>query len=221
MFIGSQKNGIDLFERRFSIKNYSLLKKNGFFNLQLNLHEYNILIGIILLSSSFFIFNSIFAESSLISSSTINSTEIDTLYNKATSLYDNQRYDEAIQYYDKILAIDPSSVNALNNKGLTLDHLQRYDEAIQYYDKALTIDPSSVTTLENKAVALDHLQRYDEAIQYYDKALTIDPSNKKALNGKSSILAEIKNASWNIFSYIVTLSNPDNEYLPYYGIYPL
>ena len=138
--MGSQ-SVIDLFERPLCTKKYSLLKKNNLFNLQLNLHEYNIIIGILLLSSSFFIFDSIFAQSSLISSSSINSTEVETFYNKVTSLYDNQKYDEAIQYYDKALAIDPSYVNALNNKGLALDNLQRYDEAIQYYDKALAIDP--------------------------------------------------------------------------------
>ena len=34
-----------------------------------------------------------------------------------------------IQYYDKVLAIDPSNVNALNNKAIVLKNLQKYDES--------------------------------------------------------------------------------------------
>jgi tetratricopeptide (TPR) repeat protein len=162
------------------------------FNLQVNLSKYRIIIATIFLSSSFFIFNSIIAEAQLNSPSMINSTQLETLYNTANNFYDNQKYDEAIQYYDKVLAINPSAVGALNSKGLALDHLQRYDEALQSFDKALEIDPSSVNALNNKGLALDHLQRYDEALQSFDKALEIDPSNPKALDGKASILSKVK-----------------------------
>ena len=193
MFIWNQKTDAILFEKSFYIKKYSSLKKNDLFNLQSNLYKYYIIIGIILFLSSFFVFDSIFAQSSLNSPpSMINSTEVETLYNTANNFYNNQKYDEALQYFDKALTIDPSSVNALNNKGTALDHLKRYNEALQFYDKALSIDPSSVNALNNKATTLDHLQRYDEALQFYDKALSIDPSSMKALNGKASILAELK-----------------------------
>ena len=197
LFISNKKNEVKLCEKSFNMKKDSLLKKNDLFNLQLNLYKYHLIISIMLLSSSFFVFDSIFAQSSLnspssSSSSMINSTQVETLYNTANNFYDNQKYEEALQFYDKVLAIDPSSVNALNSKGLALDHLQRYDEAVQTFDKALSINPSSVNALNNKGLALEHLQRYDEALQFYDKALSLDPSSIQALNGTSSILAELK-----------------------------
>ena len=190
--LSNQKNEIKSFEKFFSRKKNSLVKKNDLFNLQVNLSKYRIIIATIFLSSSFFIFNSIIAEAQLNSPSMINSTQLETLYNTANNFYDNQKYDEAIQYYDKVLAINPSAVGALNSKGLALDHLQRYDEALPYFDKALSINPSSVNALNNKGLALDHLQRYDEALQSFDKALEIDPSNQKALDGKASILSKVK-----------------------------
>jgi hypothetical protein len=36
-----------------------------------------------------------------------------------------------LQYYDKILTIDPTDVNTLNNEANPLDDLERY-EALQY-----------------------------------------------------------------------------------------
>ena len=66
------------------------------------------------------------------------------------------RYDEAIQYYDKALQIDPNDTVALNNKGVALSDLDRYDEAIQNYDKALQIDPNYTDALNNKGNALSY-----------------------------------------------------------------
>jgi tetratricopeptide (TPR) repeat protein len=53
----------------------------------------------------------------------INSTDLEGLFNKANNFYDQQKYDEAIQYYDKILAIEPSNFNALYNKAIILQTL--------------------------------------------------------------------------------------------------
>ena len=52
------------------------------------------------------------------------------------------KYQEAIEWYDKALKIDPNNVFALNNKGLALSNLGKYEEAIEWFDKALKIDPN-------------------------------------------------------------------------------
>lgn len=57
--------------------------------------------------------------------------------NKGNALNYLGRYEEAIEYLDKALAINPNHDNASRNKG----NLRRYDEAIQCYDKAIEIDP--------------------------------------------------------------------------------
>ena len=53
----------------------------------------------------------------------------------------SSNYTQAIQSFDKALAIDPNDKYALHGKGNALDRLGNYAEAIQYYDKALEIDP--------------------------------------------------------------------------------
>ena len=40
-------------------------------------------------------------------------------------LQDLKKYDEAIQYYDKILAIDPKHIDALNNKANALSRFTK------------------------------------------------------------------------------------------------
>ncbi len=47
----------------------------------------------------------------------------DILYNKGAGLYDMGRYEEAIGYFDKAIAIDPDHSVAWSNKGLALSDM--------------------------------------------------------------------------------------------------
>jgi tetratricopeptide (TPR) repeat protein len=82
----------------------------------------------------------------------MNSTNSDTLLNvlildgKGLTLYDLGKFEEAIIYFDKILAMNSSEIeavtDALNNKGLALNALGRHEEAISNYDRVLSILPN-------------------------------------------------------------------------------
>ena len=56
--------------------------------------------------------------------------------NKGLALDNLGKYEEAIEWYDKTLKIDPNNVFALYNKGFALNNLGKYQEAIEWYDKA-------------------------------------------------------------------------------------
>ena len=58
--------------------------------------------------------------------------DIESLIEQGNAAYDEGRSEEAIQYFDQALAIDPENVTALVSKGLALDDLDRSEEAIQY-----------------------------------------------------------------------------------------
>ena len=110
------------------------------------------------------------------------------IFNKAYTLGEMGRHEEAAEWYDKALAIDPNDGIALTNKGWNLNNLGKFKEAIEWYDKALAIDPNYVMALNNKAFALHKLGMYPEAIEWYDKALAIDPNYTYALNNRGLAL---------------------------------
>lgn len=116
----------------------------------------------------------------------------DEIYNnKCLTLINLNRFNEAIECYDKALKINPNNVKAWNNKAFALHNLNRLDEAIECYDKSLEIDPNFISSLRNKAFALRTLNRLDEAIECYDKVLKIDPNDFDVWNNKAFSLHEL------------------------------
>jgi len=63
---------------------------------------------------------------------------INALYDEGKFLLCMERYEEALQCYDKILEISPTSRKASGYKGLALFKLKRHAEASQCYERALS-----------------------------------------------------------------------------------
>lgn len=62
--------------------------------------------------------------------------------NYGVSLYDQDRYVDAIAQYQAAIRLDPSSPDAYEDMGVSLDHLGRVDEAVDQYRAALRIAPN-------------------------------------------------------------------------------
>jgi len=50
------------------------------------------------------------------------------------------RHEEAIEQYDKAIALDQKDAGNYNGKGNCLYELGRHEEAIEQYDKAILLD---------------------------------------------------------------------------------
>ncbi|MBQ6628294.1 MAG: tetratricopeptide repeat protein [Methanobrevibacter sp.] len=137
----------------------------------------------------------------------------DEIYNnKCLTLINLNRFDEAIECYDKALKINPNNVKAWNNKAFALHNLNRLEEAIECYDKTLEIDPNFISALNNKAFALRTLNRLDEAIECYDKVLKITPNDFNVLNNKAFSLHELNRSDEAIECYDKALKINPNDF---------
>jgi len=70
----------------------------------------------------------------------------------ANYLYDQKRYAQAIEWYQKALALDPSNVNARTDMGTAYFNNGNPDEALAAYRKSLEIDPHHAQTMFNMVI---------------------------------------------------------------------
>lgn len=96
-----------------------------------------------------------------------------------------KKYDEAIAYYRKVLAINPDDKNAFNNMGITYRDAGRYygeqkqdiAKALQYLGEAEKLMPEDFETLRLQGVAYGMSGNNPKAIQYFEKAVKVRPDD--------------------------------------------
>jgi Flp pilus assembly protein TadD len=95
--------------------------------------------------------------------------------------------DNAIEHYERALAIKPDYAQAQNNLGLVLMERGRMDDATAHFQKALEIKPDMAEAHCNLGIALAGRGRIDEAIEHYRQALILATRQNNA-----SLAEEVK-----------------------------
>ena len=110
-------------------------------------------------------------------------------YNKGLALYNQSKYDEALQALDKAIELKPDYADAWLFEGMALSSLDRYNvAALQAIDKAIELNPNDASGWFVKGVALSNQSKYGEAIQADDKAIELKPDFAEAWDGKGLAL---------------------------------
>jgi tetratricopeptide (TPR) repeat protein len=79
-------------------------------------------------------------------------TDANELYSQGNALRSQNKYQEAIEAYDKALALNASFAEALYDKGLALHNLNKFQEAIECYDKAIASKQNYLDAINYKGV---------------------------------------------------------------------
>ncbi len=65
------------------------------------------------------------------------------LFQEGIARMDSQNYSEAIEYFDRVIAINPNHPSAHNAKGVAYFELANWDKAIEAFDASIAADSSS------------------------------------------------------------------------------
>ena len=102
-----------------------------------------------------------------------NPTDIDSRLELAGMYYQIGRFEEALQYLDAALKVDPQNYDALVMAGNACFDSQQYERAISYYSRALTIKPDDVNVRTDMGTMYLHKGDTDGAIREYKRVLSI------------------------------------------------
>ena len=80
--------------------------------------------------------------------------------------YAEEKFDEAIENYNKAIFINPNYAQAYNNLGTVLHKLNKMNEAIKNYKKAIDLKNNFAEAFNNLGNAMKELKKFDESLKY-------------------------------------------------------
>ncbi len=101
------------------------------------------------------------------------------------------RYDQAIEAYQKALAIDNKFVEARNGLGVIFSRQVKYNEAIEAFKLAIQQSPNATHLYSNMGYAYYLQGQYADAVATLVQATSLDPKNQHALNNLGLAYAKV------------------------------
>ncbi len=101
-------------------------------------------------------------------------------------LMDTRRFNEAIDAYQKALAINPKNIDVIVDMGTCFRNSGKPDLAVKEYRKALEMDPRHLNAHMNLGIVLAYdLHDTAQASKEFEKVLEIDPNGPNSAQARS------------------------------------
>jgi tetratricopeptide (TPR) repeat protein len=116
--------------------------------------------------------------------------QAETWFERASECDDDPaRWDEAIDAYRRVVAIDPSYAAAWNNLGLLLHRIGSHGEARAAYEAALAQEPRCCEAAYNLGSLDEDEGNLEDAVRHYRQALALSPDYADAHFNLAAALA--------------------------------
>lgn len=120
--------------------------------------------------------------------------KIKDLYARALNAFFAARYEEAEEFFARVIEDDPSHMDALLRMGDIFSGRHDYVKAKDFYLRARDLNPRNIEALLSLEEVTDSQNKWQEALKYLDRILDIDDENIKVLLRKRDIYE--KNGKW-------------------------
>ena len=98
--------------------------------------------------------------------------------------------EQAIEYHDKAIQLDPSNAKRYYNRGTAKAMLGLLAEAAEDFSKSIQLDSKFPPAFYNRGNSMAALKRYEEAITDYGRVIDLDPSEAMAWGNRGSAKSE-------------------------------
>ena len=114
---------------------------------------------------------------------------VDMLQAQAQLFSSQERYDEALEYFDRVITYRPDNENALLGKAELLLRMDRLDDALDAYRLAVKKWPDNAIVLNALGYTLaDRTEEYREAEKLIRKALKLNPDSAAIIDSYGWVL---------------------------------
>ncbi len=117
-----------------------------------------------------------------------------TYVEQGRELFMANKFDEALQSFERAITLNPTFEEAWRGKGAVLWRMDRQDESIAATSRAIELKPDDYKAWLNKGRALMRKGQHADALATFEKASELKPDNEDALMGRFAMLRELKRA---------------------------
>lgn len=125
----------------------------------------------------------------------LDATPADVIDSAERTLYSGillerrQRWIEAAESYEAVLAEDPRDGEAMFRLAYLVDRQGDDDRAIELYEQCTSESPAHVNALMNLAVLYEDSERYEDALSCLNRILSDHPNHMRARSFRKDVLA--------------------------------
>ena len=87
---------------------------------------------------------------------------------KGNAALENERYNDAIEFYSRAIDLDPLSHILFSNRSAANVKKGVFKEALYDALKTISLEKDRLKGYFRKAIALKHLEKFDEALKAFD-----------------------------------------------------
>jgi len=140
------------------------------------------------------------------------------LFYKAKSLYQEKKYQRALEIYKNLSILHPNYYRVWNNLGLCYVRLNDYKKAIVSFEKALEVNEKKELIWSNLGKAYYHNGEFSKVIGTYERALKIYPNNTFFWNGIGAVYIELNHYNDAIKAFKQALDVDQKSHTAWYNL---
>ena len=139
------------------------------------------------------------------------------LFNEGIVQLESQSYTEAIEYFDRVIEINPSHTSAQNAKGVAYFELRKWDKAIEAFDASIAADSTSYKPFFNRGNTYLEKQEFTRAVIDYNYANGLDPQQKDIYYNRGLALLGLESYEDAIVDFDMALQANPNQPQVYFN----
>ncbi|HII55019.1 TPA: tetratricopeptide repeat protein, partial [Candidatus Aciduliprofundum boonei] len=135
---------------------------------------------------------------------------LDALRLLGKALEAEERYEDAVKIYNKVVDIDKKDKSSWISLGRCYLTLNKYNEAIKAFERASLIDPKDKAVYTFLSFAYEGAGYLNKALNYVEKALELDPEDAHIWSSKGLLLLKLNKPKEALRAFNKALEiNPD------------
>ena len=120
-------------------------------------------------------------------------------YNIGTAKYELKIYDEAIEYLNKAIELNPNYSEFYNNRGNIQKILNNIENSIEDFDKAIELNPNYSEAYNNIALLQKKCGYYSDALKYINLSIKLKPNLPESYNNRAMIKLDLADDNYQKF----------------------